>query len=156
MRAEADGKLGVYNIPLREMLTYRLSRLNARLNAQAAKILKESSGLSQAQWRVMVMIDAYGPIPPAQIVRASLMDKGQLSRTIKAMAAQGLIRINDSESDHRSHLISLTDRGRTLFERARPAMQARQSQLAGTLGGDDRAAFHRVLDRLEQALDAAE
>ncbi|MDJ0629001.1 MAG: MarR family winged helix-turn-helix transcriptional regulator [Rhodobacter sp.] len=156
METAADEKLGVYNVPLREMLTYRLSRLNAKMNAQATRILKKSSGLSQAQWRVLVMIDAFGPVPPAQIVRTSLMDKGQLSRTIKGMVTRGLIRLEASESDHRSHLLCITDRGRDLFERARPAMLARQTRLSGNLDEGDRAAFHRVLDRLEDAVEAVE
>ncbi len=153
MAAEADKKLSAYNVPLRDMLTYRLSRLNAKMNAQDTRILKESSGLTQAHWRVLVMIDALGPVPPAQIVRTALMDKGQLSRTIKDMVARGLIRLKDSESDHRSHLLSITDRGRTLFERARPAMQARHLRLSEDLDSADRDAFHRVLDKLEKAIE---
>ena len=156
MADEADENLGVYNIPLRDMLTYRLSRLNAKMNAQATRILKESSGLTQAHWRVLVMIDALGSVTPAQIVRTSLMDKGQLSRTIKDMVARGLIRLKDSESDNRSHLLSITERGRTLFERARPAMQARHLRLSEDLDAADRAAFHRVLDKLEDAVEGLE
>ena len=56
--------INAYDVPLRRMLTYRLARLNAQLNAQAARILRESSGLSQTQWRVLVMIDSLGPLSP--------------------------------------------------------------------------------------------
>ncbi len=156
MASNSDETLGVCNVPLQDMLTYRLSRINAKLNAQATRILKETSGLTQAHWRVLVMIDALGPVAPAQIVRTALMDKGQLSRTIKDMVARGLIRLKDSGSDHRSHVFSITERGRSLFERARPAMQARHLRLSEDLDAADRAAFHRVLDKLEGAIEGLE
>jgi DNA-binding MarR family transcriptional regulator len=142
--------INAYDVPLRRMLTYRLARLNAQLNAQAARILRESSGLSQTQWRVLVMIDSLGPLSPNHIVRHLLMDKGQLSRTIKSMEALGLIRVEESESDHRSHRLSLKQKGRDLFKRALPAMRARQQHLTGCLERSELDTLLVAVEKLEQ------
>jgi len=149
MADTSDNILGLYGIPLNRMVTFRLQRLYAQLGAQAAKILKETAGLTQAQWRVLVMIDAFGPVSSNQIVRTIVMDKGQLSRVLKGMAEQGMIDLVHSESDQRSHIISMTQKGRSLFERARPAMTARQRAISETLTGEEFDILIRAFDRLD-------
>ncbi len=141
--------LGVYGIPLNRMVTFRLQRLYAKLGAQAAKILKETAGLTPAQWRVLVIIDALGPVSSYQIVRSIIIDKGQLSRVLKGMVEQGLVALSHSESDQRSHVISMTEKGRTLFERARPAMTSRQREISNTLSNEEFDILIRAFDRLE-------
>lgn len=141
----------VYDIPLTEMVTYRLSRLNAQLNAQAARILKETADLSLARWRVLVVLDTHGRVPSSEIVRSTAVDKGQLSRTIKGMISDGLIASEIRESDGRSHLLSMTAKGRTQFETARPAMRKRQINLLGSLEDAEREALFAALDKISAA-----
>lgn len=157
MTVQPGNTLGLYGIPLNRMVTYRLQRLYAKLGAQAAKILKETSGLTQAQWRVLVIVDALGPVSSNQIVRSVVIDKGQLSRVLKTMVEQGLVKLADSESDQRSHVISMTSKGRSLFERARPAMTQRQRAISETLSNEEFEILIRAFDRLEAfASDTAE
>lgn len=152
MTVQAERTLGPYAAPLDQLMTYRLSRVYAQLNAQAARILRESSGLSQVQWRVLVMLDSFGEITANQIVRRLLIDKGQLSRTTKAMVRDGLIVVKENESDSRSSLLSMTARGRAMFERSRPAMRARQTALNQHLTDEERRVFLAALGKLEAAV----
>lgn len=145
-----------FNFPLRELVTVRIVRLNAKLTAQAARILKKSAGLTPAQWRVMFMIHDNGAMSPAQIVRMIGMDKGQLSRTIKLMIDTGLLRSTSSASDQRSFELSLTEVGRAMFERAQPRMRRRQNRLMGTFTDSEREMLFSLLDRLEVTTDALE
>ena len=153
MNAKPSQKLKVDNVPLRQMVTYRLTRLNAKMNAQAAKILKRTAGISQTQWRVMMLVTVLGPVSSARMAREIVMDKGQLSRTVKSMAANGMIRVEGSESDQRAHVISLTGSGRELFERARPAMRDRQARLADSLTREEQEILFRALEKLEHLAD---
>jgi DNA-binding MarR family transcriptional regulator len=156
MASSKNGKQGVTGMPLPQMVTYRLSRLNAQLNSQAVRILKETAGISLTQWRVLVVLDAYGKVPSAEIVRATAVDKGQLSRTLKAMVADGLISSETRESDQRSHMLAMTDRGRAVYERARPAMRDRQARLSAGLSGEERENLFRALDKIAAASAALE
>lgn len=157
MAENPDNVLGLYGIPLNRMVTYRLQRIYAKLAAQAAKILKETSGLTQAQWRVLVIVDALGPVSSHQIVRSVMIDKGQLSRVLKKMVEQDLVELRHSESDQRSHEISMTSKARSLFERARPAMTRRQQAISKALTDEEFHILIRAFDRLEDfASDTAE
>lgn len=149
--AEADE-----NVPLQQMITFRLSRLHAKLNAQAARILKQSAGISLSQWRIFVMVETHGKLSPAEIIRQTAFDKGQVSRTIKGMISEGLLTVETSESDQRVHLVDFTDKGLEVFELARPHMRKRQGVLMDSLTVAERRAIYKALDKLELAMEQVE
>ncbi len=141
------------DIPLQQMVTFRLSRVHAKLNAQSARILSKSAGLSLSQWRIMVMIETHGKITPTTFVQLTKFDKGLVSRTIKGMIKLGLLRSESSETDQRSHLIDMTGKGLAVFEKARPYMRKRQSCLLDCLTFAEREALFQTFDKLELAID---
>lgn len=143
-------------IPMQQMVTFRLSRLHARMNAQSARILKKSAGISLSQWRIMVMIEYLGKITPSEFVRQTEIDKGLVSRTIKGMIKEGLLCSESSDSDHRSHLIDMTPKGAALFEKARPSMRQRQALLLDSLSAAERKSLYTTFDKLELAMDTME
>lgn len=145
-----------FDIPLQQMVTFRLSRIHAKLNAQAARILKETAGISLSQWRIFVMIENHGKLTPAQIVKRTDFDKGQVSRTVKGMLKEGLIAVEGSESDQRSHTLEFTDKGFAVFQQARPAMRARQNALLGSLTATERQVMFTAMDKLELAMEQIE
>lgn len=137
---------------LPKLMTFRLSRLQARANAQAARILKRYADISLSEWRIFVMIETNGKITPSQIVRLTQFDKGLVSRTIKRMHQNGLVRVENRESDQRSHLIDFTPDGLALFKRARPAMRQRQELLLEALDAEEHEILFRAFDKLDDAL----
>ena len=74
--------------PLQRNLTYRLARVQARLNAQAARLLKEKAGLSLTQWRILKLIRTYGQANASTLAKASTMDPGHFSRKVKTLIAK--------------------------------------------------------------------
>ncbi|MEM6596532.1 MAG: MarR family winged helix-turn-helix transcriptional regulator, partial [Pseudomonadota bacterium] len=114
-------------------LSYRISRLHARLNAQAARILQDKAGISLSQWRTLVMVDSFEEISASEIVKETKMDKGMISRAIKTLSELGYIRVDVSENDHRKHRIRLTKAGRECFDLAWPHMMERQQGIISQL-----------------------
>ncbi|MBL4767712.1 MAG: MarR family transcriptional regulator [Rhodobacteraceae bacterium] len=143
-------------MPMQQMVTFRLSRLHAKLNAQAVRILKETAGISLSQWRIMVMIETFGKITPAEFVRRTGFDKGLISRTVKRMIKEGLLSSDLSKSDQRSHMIDITEKGTALFEKARPHMRHRQAHLLNSLTVSERKVLFTAFDKLELAMDDLE
>ncbi len=138
---------------LHQMVTFRLSRLNARLNAQATKILAKSAGITLMQWRVFVMLESLGRITPSDIVRQTGLDKSQLSRAIKTMIEQGLVTSQSSESDQRAHYIRVTEKGLSVFHRARPLMRNRQERLSNALDQHELEVLFRAFEKLDPVVD---
>jgi DNA-binding MarR family transcriptional regulator len=154
----AETKLddGLLRIPLQQMVTFRIGRIHARISAQAANLLQKTAGISLMQWRVFVLLETHKKITPAEIVRLTSLDKGQLSRTIKKMVADGLISSSPSETDQRAQVIEYTEKGLALFRKARPLMRQRQRFLINSLSDEENDALFRALGKLDVALDALE
>lgn len=136
---------------LGQFLTYRLARVQAKLNAQATRMLKDVSGLSLTQWRIMMLIAATGTARSSDLTRAAEFDKGQFSRKLKTLIQSGLVRARVNENDHRVQMLSLTDSGRQLYEFVLPRMQARQRALRDVLTEQELDAVFSALDKLEVA-----
>lgn len=138
------------------LITYRIARLNARLTAQAYRVLSESAGISLTQWRVFATIDADGPTTAADIARRTSFDKALISRTVNAMLEAGHLSAVDDPADHRRQLLDLTRKGRATAERARDTMRHRQETLLDSLTHKQRNTLFRCFDQLEKAIDLME
>lgn len=141
---------------LPKLMTFRLSRLQARANAQAARILKKHSGISLSEWRIFVTIETNGKITPTEIVRLTSFDKSLISRTIKGLQEKGLIQADVSEGDGRSFEIDFTPEGLALFEQSKPVMRKRQQMFRDALTENELDVLFRVFDKLDDALDGME
>ncbi|MEM1274486.1 MAG: MarR family transcriptional regulator [Pseudomonadota bacterium] len=141
---------------LKQQVTYPLARLNARLTAQAARLLRKRSELSLVEWRVLVIVDSRGEASMAEIIRFLDVDKGQMSRVSHRLVRSGLLQSVPSKSDQRVHLLSLTAAGKAAFSRAAPHMRRRREFLLAALSSEEQAQFFHIMSKLGEAIDAFE
>lgn len=141
---------------LHDLVSYRLARVQAKLNAQATRILRENGGLTLVQWRVLMMLQTMGETTVGKIARETQFDKALISRTAQTLTRNGLVALRDNESDHRQHLLTITDKGVTVFNIAAPHMYARQTALMNAISEEQRSLLFDALDRLEQAAETSE
>ncbi len=139
--------------PLSRFVTFRMSRVQAKLNAQATAILDRECGLSVIQWRTIAIVSILGETSPIAIARFGQLDKGLLSRKLKGLIADKLIKSRPDPRDQRSQLLSLTASGRAIYDRMLPIMQARQANLVAELSDAQQDAFLEALDKIERATE---
>ncbi|MEM6386849.1 MAG: MarR family winged helix-turn-helix transcriptional regulator [Pseudomonadota bacterium] len=132
-------------------VTFRLAKLQASLNAQATGLLKANSGLSLVEWRLIQILRMHKSASLSEIARIVQMDKGQLSRKIKAMVEKGLLRTETDKQDQRVQHLKLTAAAKRLSEKMMPTMEARQALLLADISADDLATFYEVVDKLDKA-----
>lgn len=140
---------------LQELLSYRLSRVQAKLNVQATKILRANGGLTLVQWRILVLLGRFGETTVGRLAADSQFDKALISRTAQTLVQQGLVAMRSDEQDHRQHILAITDKGRQVHDRAAPHMQARQEALMSSMTEAQLRVLFQALDRLEEAADRA-
>lgn len=138
-------------IPLHQFLTYRMSRVQAKLNAQANAILERESGLTLSRWRILALVGASGQTRLSELSRIAALDKGLISRNLKVLVSEGIINSKQDDIDHRVQHLSLTPKGLALFEATLPKMHARQTKLREDLTPTELSAIYSVLDKLEMA-----
>ncbi|MFW2588754.1 MarR family winged helix-turn-helix transcriptional regulator [Sagittula sp. SSi028] len=138
---------------LRQFVTFRLARVQAKLNAQSSRILKDHSGITLTQWRLLSLIGAAGSTTAAHLSREVAMDKGLISRNIKTMVADGYVRVSVDPDDSRAQNLELTESGLDMLNNTAPRMHARQDAIHALMDPEEEAVMNRVLDRLERAAE---
>jgi DNA-binding MarR family transcriptional regulator len=140
-------------IRLQHFLTYRLSRVQAKLNTQASRLLRDHAGITLTQWRILALIGVEGLRRSSDLSRHAALDKGMISRNLKSLLADGLILSEGDDSDQRAQMLRLTEKGRLLVDRTLPIMRQRQTLLRGVLEAGELATLYRALDKLELAAE---
>lgn len=143
-------------VPVEQYLTFRLSRVHAKLTQQASRLLQESAGISLVTWRLLVIIHKNGPCTFTEANRDIKMDKGQVSRTVKRMMDDGLLIAEDHPRDHRQQYLRLSDKGLKVYRKAEPAMLRRRKYLMSMFTADQFDAFMQGLDLLDKTAEKTE
>ena len=134
---------------LLDFITYRISQVHPKLNAQAAHILKNHAGLSLLQWRTIALLKAIGPsVPSIDIINKINMDKGLFSRTLKALIADEFVTAVTDNSDQRRQLLSLTAKGAGRYDNVIAIMRKRQNYLLHDVTESERVALFSALNKL--------
>ncbi len=132
-------------------MTFRLAKLQAGLNAQATGLLKAKAGISLVEWRLIQTLRMQETASMTELAGLVQMDKGQLSRKIKAMVEKGLLRTATDKKDQRVQHLKLTAAAEQLSENMMPTMETRQDLLLAEISEADLATFYSVVDKLEKA-----
>ena len=87
----------------------------------------------------------------SQLAAEVEIDKGQLSRKIKAMVLKGLIITRQNESDQRKQVLALTEAAEAVHIQMMPIMQMRQDRLLAGVSDEELDTFFKVLGVLDEA-----
>lgn len=139
--------------PLQEFLTYRLARLQSKLNMQASRILRRNAGITLTHWRILMQVGNLGRTTAAALSRNSSMDKGLISRNLKFLLGQDLVRSTPDRRDTRLHHLELTDAGKDMYARLLPIMEQRQMSLQSQLDREEMEHLISAIAKLERAAD---
>jgi len=104
-------------------------------------------GLKVTQMNLLVALTLLGESRPSLLCDLLHLERSTFSRTIERMRRQGWV-ATAPDSDARAHLVSVTEAGRVLLERAKPAWDAAQAQAVALLGADGARAVARAGDSL--------
>lgn len=101
-------------------------------------------GLRITQFTILSNLVLRGATPVVALARLLGMDRTTLTRNLSLLEANGWIRTRCDEDDARTHLVSLTTKGRSIAREALPAWRKAQDAVAAALGAADIAALHRL------------
>ena len=115
-------------------------RKASRAITQAYDAALQPSGLKATQFTLLGTLATQGDAPLTQLAEALVMDRTTLTRNLKPLIRDRLVRI-DSEDDRRVRRVVLTEFGRAALEAARPYWEQAQSRVHEALGQDRWAGF---------------
>jgi DNA-binding MarR family transcriptional regulator len=142
---------GMSILKLDQFLPYRLSVASNAVSTRIAGSYRKRFGLKIAEWRLIAILAETEAMTPHALGEATRMDKISVSRAAAALAERGLLEISDNPGDGRSHILSLSADGRSLYGEIAPLALEMEQQLLGALSLADRAQLDALLRRVEAA-----
>jgi len=125
-----------------------------KLSNSATALYQSRFGINVTEWRIMSLLAIEPGIAAARICQVIGFDKGPVSRTLATMQKRGLIAIRTDPDDGRTHMISLTAKGRATHDQVIVAAMDRERRLLSCLSGDEQEVLIDLLRRLHNNLGA--
>jgi DNA-binding MarR family transcriptional regulator len=110
-------------LDVREQAAWRAYlEMNAKLTARLNREMQEQSGISIADFSVLVQLSEHldARMRVLELARALGWEKSRLSHQLTRMQQRGLIERSNCSEDRRGAFVVLTDRGRATVETAAP------------------------------------
>ncbi|MFA6115823.1 MAG: MarR family transcriptional regulator [Sphingomonas sp.] len=137
------------SLKLDQFLPYRLSIASNRVSSAIATAYQSLFGLRIPEWRLIAVIAESDGLTQQALGAATRMDKVTVSRAAIALVDRGLVQRRPNPDDQRSHLLSLTKAGKTLYESVAPKALELEAQVFAGFSAEEIATFSTMLDRIE-------
>jgi len=135
----------------------RLGRLRAII-AEEQEALFAEHGVTNPTFTMLVTlvrINQPGGISQRRLANEMALTPGTVSARVDRLVADGLVVRSPDPADGRGSLVTLTDRGRDLFEAVVPAHLANQVRLLGSLSAEEQATLAGLLRKLLLAFEGS-
>jgi DNA-binding MarR family transcriptional regulator len=104
-------------------------------------------GMKVSQFTVLMAVFNREKTRPAALAKLLHMDESTVSRNVERMRVRGWLRLKP-DSDGRSHLITLTEKGTALIQKGYPAWLKAQGEVTQRLGEEGIAALRSISRKL--------
>jgi DNA-binding MarR family transcriptional regulator len=141
--------------PLSEYVGYALRRAQGVLFADFNHTLAEL-GLRPGQFAALVLIEQNPGASQSQVSDALGIQRANFVSTIADLEKRGLVRRRKSDSDGRTHLLTLAPRGTALLHRAYELQARHEGRVAAHLGSEGRLQLLSLLQRLAKLQSESE
>lgn len=132
-------------------LTYRLGHLAKALSLTSSHIAKVTTGLNLVQWRLMLIIGLNNNATASEIAKYMTFDPGMMSRNISNLIDAGLVVANQDETDRRARRLSLTAKGRDVFQTSVNGARSHNKAVLCDFSDEQIGMFIAMLDKIMNA-----
>jgi DNA-binding MarR family transcriptional regulator len=134
---------------LRNFLPYRLSVLSNRISRAIADRYEEKFSLSLPEWRMIAVLGEESDLSAAEVSQRTAMDKVAVSRAVKNLLATGRLGRHFSDDDRRRSVLSLSDKGREVYQKVLPLALSYEAMLLSGLSAKEQKFLVIILDKLD-------
>ncbi len=134
---------------LQKFLPYRLSVLSNRISQAIADRYVEKFSLTLPEWRMIAVLGEESDLSAAEVSQRTAMDKVAVSRAVKTLLATGRLERHFSNDDRRRSVLSLSDKGRKVYQKVLPLALSYEAMLLSGLSAEEQGFLGNILDKLD-------
>lgn len=139
---------------LDDFMPYRLSIASNAVSDAVATAYRTLFGLRIPEWRLVTVLAEGGAMSQQALCGRTRMDKVTVSRAAIALAERGLVARSANPEDQRSHLLTLSAAGWSLYEQVLPKAIDLERRIFASLSSDEQRQLCAMLTRIEAAAAA--
>lgn len=129
-------------------LPYLLNQAAEATSHQFQVTYRDRYGFTRTQWRVLANLGKFGAMTARDICAVSHIEKTKVSRAVSALELVEMLSRTPSTTDRRAEVLSLTPKGREVFEDLGRLAEEFDRQLRATLGQTEAESLVTLLRRL--------
>ena len=135
-------------LDLDRFMPYRLSVLTNRVSSAIARHYSERFNLSIPEWRIIAVLGQNPGLSARQVAERTAMDKVQVSRAVASLLAARRITKEAHASDGRIAHLSLSAKGRTIYEEIVPLALGLEQRFLSVLTKQEQQVLDQLLSKL--------
>jgi DNA-binding MarR family transcriptional regulator len=139
------------DLNLHRFLPHRLTSLSNAITSGFADAYHKY-GLSTPEWRTVMLLAAFPGSSSDQVAARSNIEKSVVSRLIANLLRRGFIHRAVDPDDRRRSSLSLSLKGKAVYNKIVPIANRFDARLRSRLTADDNRALDRILDELTGAI----
>ncbi|MGF1681347.1 MarR family winged helix-turn-helix transcriptional regulator [Photobacterium minamisatsumaniensis] len=141
------------NFDLHEFFPYKIVRVADLVSRGFSEIYIKEYGISRVEWRLIASIGSLETAFAKELVEHTSMDKVKVSRGIQKLVDKSLVEKQVFENDLRSVQVSLSVKGKSLYNELIPRAVKWESELFEVLSASEYKEMYLTLNRLAQRLE---
>ncbi|MFG1466124.1 MarR family winged helix-turn-helix transcriptional regulator [Xanthobacter sp. DSM 24535] len=146
--SEAPEASGAAIEQFRRLATVRLFVLSHIATRAAEARYSRVAGLRLTEARMLLVLGIFGPSTLDRVLREMSLEKALASRSASSLVDRELIRRRPHGNDGRAVELSLTERGRSVFEKLYGAILGWNEEWLCVLEGAERTTFLNCIEKL--------
>ncbi len=130
-------------------ITEKIVILSKIIGHMAEKKVLEKEGVSMSGYEIMHILGKFGQVCPSDLCACLASGKSNISQRLAFLEKRGLVRriSDDSSSDGRRQIFSLTDEGVVLLEKLDVSLQRQVDELEVAIGKEEVERINSFLDK---------
>ncbi len=138
--------------PLDLWVGYRLGLIATRIGTIAAKQYISRHKLPTSLWRALAVVARFGPMSASALSEHSRLDPPKVSRAIDGLVERKLLLRRTDKNDERKVVLTLTVRGRAIYEDVAAYVTTLENGLLSTLSASEQKALWTILAKIDKQL----
>lgn len=139
-------------LKLETFVPYQLSVTSNAISALIESQYNSEFGLKIPEWRLMAILGEVDHATQSILVELTQMDKVTINRATKALSDRGLIVRSPNHSDGRSHLLALSETGKSLYIKIVPMALRIENKIINHLDEGEQEILMGILAKLKKAV----
>lgn len=131
------------------LFTTRMFGLLDTMRRSGTLAYRRGFGLSMVEWRIVTQLGVHSPLSLNDLAERIILDRGQLSRTVKQMVGRGLL-VSRRRPGGPAIMITLSGEGQQLYRRLVALAAERNAFLVAGISEADLACASAVIDAVKE------